>query len=95
MTENGPEVIYSRHCKKITMHGEPLEVGIYRLETSNEWALEVINQNGTSTVWDDLFSTDGEAYDEFLRTLQEEGVATFRDAPKVTPFPHRKPSRSE
>ena len=33
---------------------EQVEILIYRLPDSN-WTLEVVNQNGTSTVWDETF----------------------------------------
>ena len=33
---------------------EQIEVLIYRLPDS-DWTLEVVNQNGTSTVWDETF----------------------------------------
>jgi hypothetical protein len=38
------------------------------------WSLEVIDQEGASTVWDDLFATDHEALAEFYQTLEAEGV---------------------
>jgi hypothetical protein len=58
-------------------------VCIYRLETEPAWSLEVVNSAGTSTVWDDLFSSDDEANEEFLRTVTEEGMTTFLDNAKV------------
>jgi len=53
---------------------------------TSEWTLEVVNSKGTSTVWDDLFPSDETANQEFLRTLDEEGMAAFLDSAKVVPF---------
>jgi len=39
--------------------------------------LEVVNQHGTSTVWDDPFLTDGLAWQEFPETLEREGLREF------------------
>jgi hypothetical protein len=38
------------------------------------WSLEVIDQEGASTVWDDLFATDHGAFAEFSQTLETEGI---------------------
>jgi len=37
----------------------------------------VVDEAGTSTVWDDLFPTDQAALDEALKTFREEGMGTF------------------
>ena len=52
----------------------------------SKWSLEVVNSIGTSTVWDDLFASDKEAYAEFERTLAEEGIRAFLDNANVIPF---------
>ena len=41
------------------------------------WALEVIDDQGTSTAWDDTFPTEQDAYIEFQDTLQREGIRSF------------------
>jgi hypothetical protein len=41
------------------------------------WSLEVVDVHGNSTVWDDLFKTDQEAFDTVMKELQEEGIETF------------------
>jgi uncharacterized protein len=38
--------------------------------------LEIIDSLGTSTVWDDLFPTDGAALDEALNTISSHGIAS-------------------
>lgn len=44
----------------VTVHGH-----ILRLEHEKEWSPEVVNLEGTSTVWDYPFETDVDAYSEF------------------------------
>ena len=38
-----------------------VEVQIYRLQAESGWSLEVVNVQGTSVVWDDLFPSDRDA----------------------------------
>jgi len=45
------------------------------------WSLEVVDHEGGSTVWDDLFATDKEALEEFERTIAADGFSTFLDSP--------------
>ena len=66
--------------------GITVKVCIYRLETDTEWSLEVVNAAGTSIVWDELFSSDNAAKEEFLRTVAEDGMATFLDSATIIPF---------
>jgi len=56
--------------------GTEVRIDLYRLETT-DWSLEVIDETGASTVWDDLFPTDQAALDEALKTISEEGIRTF------------------
>jgi hypothetical protein len=50
-----------------------VDVRIYRLEDT-KWALEVVDSEGTSIVWDDHFETDEAARAEFHRSVAEEGL---------------------
>ena len=71
------KIITSRLSGPVTQNGISVDVLIYRLEDSDEWALEVVDAEGTSTVWDDLFSSAEEAHAEFMRTLEDEGISCF------------------
>ena len=51
--------------------------------------MEVVDEDGTSTVWDDLFDTDQAALDEVLKTIKEEGLSAFRDSGNVVSFPKK------
>ena len=53
--------------------GITVNVQIYRLGDT-KWSLEVIDSDGTSIVWDDLFDTDEAARAEFQRSVAEEGL---------------------
>jgi len=88
MSDPDPDVIYSRFCRHFTWDGHKLEVNIYRLSDRPGWQLEVINEEGTSTVWDDLFANEREANDAFQEALADEGIAAFfENVDTVVPFP--------
>ena len=63
-----------------------VEVIIVRLESESKWSLEVVNDAGTSIVWDNLFDSDEDAYAEFQRTVEEECMRAFLDNQNVIPF---------
>jgi hypothetical protein len=80
--DDAPEIEYSPFCGDITRDGITVRVDIYRLtDEPRGWALEVIDQEGASTVWDETFLTDDEAYSEFYRTLEREGIRSFAERP--------------
>ena len=87
MREREPNIIYSSLGRVLTLDGVTVDVKIYRLEHDPQWALEVVNEEGTSTVWDDLFDTDDQAYAAFQLTVEEEGMRAFLDNSNVIPFP--------
>jgi len=89
MQERDPNIVNSGLSRAVTVQGARVEVMIYRLEHDPRWALEVVNENGTSTVWDNLFDTDEEASEAFELTLREEGIVAFLDRNNVIEFPRR------
>jgi len=74
-----PELIQSPLSQSITRDGHTLQVDIYRLEEETDWLLEVVNEDGTSHVWDDRFATDQAALDAVHEAIDEEGIAAFLD----------------
>jgi hypothetical protein len=86
MDRREPNLVHSGLSRTVTRDGVTVEVSIVRLENETAWSLEVVNSAGTSTVWDDLFLSDEDAYAEFERTVAEEGIRTFLDGGKVIPF---------
>ena len=81
--ENDPSIIYSPLCTKFSQDDRVVEVNIFRIETETTWHLEVVNEQNTSTVWDDPFDSDEAAYAEFLSTVKDEGMLAFEDVPTV------------
>ena len=77
MQDRDPTIITSPLSRSITRDDITVEVNIYRLEHEPQWALEVVNTHGTSSVWDDPFETDEEAYAAFEQAVAEEGMETF------------------
>ena len=74
-----PELIQSPLSQAITRDGHTLKVDIYRLEEEVDWLLEVVNETGTSHVWDDRFATDQAALEAVHDAIDEEGIGAFLD----------------
>lgn len=72
-----PELIESSLCRSIEQAGVRLTINIVRLATERGWSLEVVNEHGTSTVWDNLFPTDRDADAAFRDVLAQEGLEAF------------------
>ena len=87
MAERDPNLINSGLSGYVTEDGIKVEVCIYRLEDEPNWALEVVNSNGTSIVWDDKFDTDDAALAEFQKTVLDEGMNAFLDGAEIIQFP--------
>ncbi len=86
MPHRDPNIVRSGLSQTIVSHGLKADVGIYRLEDEPDWSLEVVDQDGTSTVWDDLFPTDQKAFEAFQEALQEEGLAGLLGRSNILPF---------
>lgn len=87
--EHEPNLVLSSRNGRITRDGMTVELCIIRLENSADWTLEVVNQKGTSIVWDDPFESDQAAFEEFERTIAEEGMKAFLDDARIIPFRRR------
>lgn len=70
------ELVYSKHYQSVTSNGKTVEIEIYS-SGKNDWILEVVDEDNNSTVWDDQFETDDEAFQEFERTLKEKGIESM------------------
>ena len=75
MTEN-IELIYSPLQQTYSADGHTLSIQIYRSRDSL-WILEVVDEHGTSTVWDDPFETDKAALEAAFLAIEEEGIQCF------------------
>ena len=85
-----PNIVSSGLSRRVVVDGHTLQVDIYRLETDHSWSLEIVDEDGTSTVWEDLFPSDQAALDEALKAIEKEGLSGFRDPGNVVPFPGKK-----
>lgn len=90
MPDRDPNIVSSGLSRTISVDGITVVVNIYRLEHDHQWALEVVNEVGTSMVWEMPFDTDEEAFAAFQLTVEEEGMAAFLDRTNVIPFPRRR-----
>ena len=70
------ELIYSKHCQSVTRNNKTVKVEIYS-SGKNDWILEVVDEDLNSTLWDDQFATEDDAFQEFQRTLEEEGIESM------------------
>ena len=86
MKERIPNLVHSGLSGIVSKDDITVEVFIYRLENESKWSLEVLNNAGTSIVWDNLFDSDEDAYAEFQQTVEEEGIRAFLDNQNVIPF---------
>jgi hypothetical protein len=81
------ELIKSPLERKITRDGITVRICIYRGSEEAGWILEVEDQDGGSTVWDDRFPTDQAALDEAMQAIEADGIGSFADSPRVSPPP--------
>nr|WP_276316690.1 hypothetical protein [Halomonas flagellata] len=72
-------MIQSPLSQAITRDGHTLQVDIYRLDEENDWLLEVVNEDGTSHVWDERFAIDQAALDTVHAAIDQEGIGAFLD----------------
>lgn len=77
------KIVYSPLCRQVSQDGRTVDVHIYRGEHDDWWILEVVAEDGSSTVWDDRFQSDHDALAEVTATILKEGMAAFDDD-----FPH-------
>jgi uncharacterized protein YecA (UPF0149 family) len=70
---------HSRFERDITRDDATVRICIYRGQDDPGWILEIEDELGGSTCWDDLFDSDQAALDEALRTIDEEGIRSFID----------------
>jgi hypothetical protein len=86
-SDREPNLITSGMSQRVVEDGIPFKVGIYRLEGTDGWSLEVVTPDGTSIVWDDLFDDDAAAFDEAVSTIRAEGALAFRTGgTNILPF---------
>ncbi|WP_412509899.1 hypothetical protein [Roseovarius sp. SYSU LYC5161] len=85
--EREPNLVISSASQHIVEDGMSFKVDIYKLEGGDGWSLEVVTEDGTSIVWDDLFEDDRAAFEEAVSTIRNEGAVAFANGDSnVVPF---------
>jgi hypothetical protein len=85
--EREPNLIISGASRRIVEDGVPFKIDIYKLEGGDGWSLEVVTEDGTSIVWDDLFDDDRVAFEEAVTAIRSEGAVAFSNGgSNVVPF---------
>jgi hypothetical protein len=79
-TVETPKRERSEFSGEFTDDGITVLVEIFRPEASQvDWKMEVQDRDGGLTEWEDGFATDRDAFDEFLATIERDGISTFLD----------------
>jgi uncharacterized protein len=63
--------------REVEQNGLRVKICIYREKGAPTWLLEVVDQDGGSTVWDDPFDSDQAALDEALNAIEEDELPSF------------------
>ena len=74
--EQDADLVHSPLEQSVIRDGKSVQVHIYG-DGDGSWLLEVEDNYGNSTVWNTQFSSDKEALDEALRTIEKEGIDTL------------------
>ena len=72
-----PEIVMSPLCREISGDGTRIQVDIYRGGNESGWTQEITNKENTSTVRDDPFNTDQEAFVEAMKAIEPYGIRSF------------------
>ena len=80
--EDDFEVEMSPLSQDLTAEGKSVRADIFR-GGAGGWILDVVDEFGNSTVWDDEFDTDAAALDEAKAAIDEEGIDAFIGIPQA------------
>ena len=73
-----PEIELSNRSCEFEDEGMIVRVDIFRSVGSEEpWAMQVTSCDNDVTVWEEVFLTDDEAWEEFLTTVDRDGIGYF------------------
>ncbi|PDT46659.1 hypothetical protein CO661_17275 [Sinorhizobium fredii] len=82
MSESEEQYEFSEFSGEFVEDGVTVILRIYRpVGTNLDWMLEVLDEEGNTTVWEDTFDTDRDAFEEFLATVQRDGIRSFLEEP--------------
>ncbi|KEJ96859.1 hypothetical protein SUH3_08775 [Pseudosulfitobacter pseudonitzschiae] len=70
------KIIESPLSQSVTVEGHRFNIQIYRGQETS-WTLEIVNSNGTSFVWDELFQTGKDALRAALADFKNSQLKIF------------------
>lgn len=70
------ELIFSPLSGEISSGGKKVQADIYQDERGG-WILEICDEYGNSTVWDEPFKSDSAALTEAKKAILAEGIDAF------------------
>jgi uncharacterized protein YecA (UPF0149 family) len=79
LNETDDAIEHSPLERTITRAGTTVSVFIYRGREDAGWLLELEDELGGSTVWDEPFESDRAALDEALQTIERDGIHSFAE----------------
>lgn len=77
MNQDDAVLVTSGLSQEIEEGGQVFEINIFRLEEEVAWTLEVVDENGTSHVWEDQFTSDFAAMIEAQKAIRTDGAEAF------------------
>ncbi len=83
VVEDNRYPVHSPLSQRLSRDGTTVEIQIYD-DGQGRWILEVVDEFGNSTVWDESFQTDKAALAEVLNTIDTEGIASVIGAVPTT-----------
>lgn len=72
-----PRLNMSTFSQKLSSGDRTVSVEIYRLESDEEWVLEIVDEFNNFTVWDETFTTESAALVEAKKAILEERITSF------------------
>ncbi|KRD96198.1 hypothetical protein ASE63_12390 [Bosea sp. Root381] len=74
-----PDLTRSALSKRFSADGLTVDVEIYRFPGDRGWTLEVVEEAGDTTLWQETFETDVEAWAAFADGVERIGLAAVID----------------
>jgi hypothetical protein len=80
-----PTLEHSEFSGEFEDDGVTVLVDIFRpAGTQVDWQMEVVSQDDDVTSWDEPFATDRDAWEEFLATVERDGIRSFLEEPPAS-----------
>jgi uncharacterized protein len=87
VVEDNRYPIHSPLSQRLIRDGTTVEIQIYE-DGKAAWLLEIVDEFGNSTVWNESFLTDQAALAEALNTIDREGITSLIGSVPATTMRH-------